>query len=209
MKDFCILAAASLVLTACGSSSTTVPLSQGNLVTFPAAGGAASGALAASDVAGLGTAFQTLFDALDDGSVDLTSQTLSGTANFNGYIGVQGENENDGVIGNLTISANFDTNTVTADATDFAEFDFTDQANPVAVSTIGVEGGTLTGTGAITGTGFTSTLDGSVTINSNSFVLDGLMDGAFVDNGSTLATVGVVSGTLAGDPIENGVFYAE
>lgn len=176
--------------------------------------GADSGTISASDLAGAETALVAFDVALADGSIAAPTTAPTGTAEMDGYVDMEGENEDEYVVGNLTVNADFDAGTVDVRATDFTEFDFTDENAPVAVSTLGITGGTLTGTGSINSTTITSSLDG--TVNSTALgdiTVVSTMTGNVYDNGGELMVTGDINGTtsVVGEDdgtIDDGFFYA-
>ena len=194
IAGMCVIAAVS----ACSSSSSNESGgggTTGGTVALPLAPGAGSGAIQASTLSGVSAALDQLETAIGNGTVAAPTTAPTGQATMNGYVGVDGENDTESVVGNLTVNANFDAGTVTTTASDFGEFDFTDPSNPVAVSTLGVRGGTLSGSGAINSTTISSTLDGTITSTNGDVTIDADLNGGVYDNGGTLLVSGDVTGT--------------
>ncbi len=214
IAGMCVIAAVS----ACSSSSSnnggggTGGGTTGGTVALPVAPGAGSGAIQASTLSGVSAALDELGTAIDNGSIAAPTTAPTGQATLNGYVGLDGATDDESVVGNLTVNADFDAGTVTTSASDFGEFDFSDPSNPVAASTIGVTGGTLSGSGTINSTTITSTLDGTVTTSAGNSTVDADMNGNVYDNGGTLLVAGTVTGTVT-DPtgtsvLEGGEFVA-
>ena len=169
LSTFALLGVAALSLAACGSSGT-------------------------SDLAQFDDE-QALFDAIDNGELaEVDTSTRTGTATLNGAVGVDVSNEEQEVevVGNLTITADFDADTATGTASDFGAYDGDGNL---------LDGGDLGGSmdvtnGAISGTDFTADLDGTLVSEGDDFTFDLTMDGGFYDNDGDLAVAGEVTGTM-------------
>ena len=200
----------------CSSSSTNSggggTTTTGGTVALPVAPGAGTGAISASTLSGVSAALDELTTAINAGTIAAPTTAPTGTATMNGYVSIDGGNATESVVGNLTVNADFDAGTVTSAASDFGEFDFTDPNNPVAVSTIGITGGSLSGTGTINSTTISSTLDGNITTQAGNVTIDSDMNGDVLDNGGVLLLVGDVTGTATDatgtSALEGGAFVA-
>lgn len=168
----------------------------GGKVALPVAPGAGSGAIQASTLSGVSAALDELETAIGNGSIAAPTTAPTGQAILNGHVGLDGFNDGESVVGNLTVNADFDAGTVTTSASDFGEFDFSDPSNPVAASTLGVTGGTFSGSGTINSTTITSTLDGTVTTSAGNITVDADMNGNVYDNDGILLVSGTVSGAV-------------
>lgn len=195
-------------LTACGGSSTTAPAVVLNppppLLQAP---GADTGPIDAST---LGDVADVYLDLINGPQPPNPATTPQGTATLTGYVNADGGGTDEFIIGNLTLEANFDTARVTSRATDFGEFNMSDASNPVAVSTLGVTGGTLTGAGAIDRTSMVSTLDGTITATTGDIDILSDMFGTVYDVNGTLYVGGdIIEVDGNGDPTgEEGFFFA-
>lgn len=190
-------------VSACSSSNSnggggTGGGTTGGTVSLPVAPGAGTGAISASTLNTISASLVAMDAAILDGSIAAPTTAPTGQATLNGYVGIDGELETEAIIGNLTIAADFDAGTVNSTASDFGEFDFSDPANPVAVSTIGVTGGNLTGTGTINSTTMTSFLDGNVSTTAGDVAVLSTLNGGVYDNGGVLAIIGDVTATVGG-----------
>jgi len=138
-------------------------------------------------------------DAGNLAAVDTTSR--AGTATLTGAIGIGNlsDEENLELIGDLSVDANFDSDTATGSATGFTLFngDTGDVESDVT--------GALTmGNGTISGADFDATMAGTLTESGEDFDLDLALDGGFYDDGGELVLGGDVAGTiLDGEGVEN------
>ena len=172
-------------------------------------GGGGSGGLGASAGESL-TDYDDLSDLLDeitdDNLTDVDTTARTGTATLTGALGIGdlGDDEDLTLIGDLTINANFDTDTATGSATGFTLFnEDTDEVdrNGDVTETLTMSNGT------ISGTDFDADMDGTLTNAGDDFAVDLEMDGGFYDNGGDLVVGGEVTGTIvevgSGDVPEN------
>lgn len=138
-----------------------------------------------------------LSDDFDNGL--LTAQDTSartGTATLTGAVGI-GELGDDGnltAVGDLLISADFDTDTATGSADGWTLFDEdTDAVESDLAGSLTLSGGT------ISGSDFDADLNGTLTEGEEDFDLALTLDGGFFDNGGDLGVAGELTGTIT-DP---------
>lgn len=183
-----------LSLTACGSSEDT--------------GLGASSGESLTDY----DAIDAIYSDVEDGALtaeDTTART--GSATLNGAIGLSelGDEGTLTAIGDLVISADFDSDTATGSADGWTLFD---EDTDAVESDLG---GSLTMTsGTISGTDFDATMSGTLTENSDDFDLSLILDGGFFDNGGDLVVGGDVTGTItnpdgSSDPATGGFAATE
>lgn len=180
-------------------------------VSVPAAGGAGSGTPSTSTLQTTVEAYGPFWQAVRDGRITAAAPP-TGQATMNGYVVMlvtegKADGQDDLVLGNLTVAANFDAGKVTTRATDFVEKGILDDPSDPngpgiigpATNPIGVTGGgELNGTGTITGSTMTSSLNGSVDLAQGSATVTSTMTGTFYDNGGSLVADGGFSGTVVG-----------
>ncbi|MEP5151402.1 hypothetical protein [Planktotalea sp.] len=180
------------------------------LLIAPAAGAGVGSTITESTVVDVLASRDAIATAIQSDSISAPTSAPTGTKKLDGFVGIGGANDNEAVIGNLTIDANFDAGTVQATASDFAEFNVADPAFPTTIDTQGITGGTLTGSGTIDGTSMSSTLNGTITSSISDTVVDSTLDGVVLDNNGSLLVTGTVTGTTTNgagtSAIEDGEF---
>lgn len=183
MKFFQYLAAASLTVSMAACSST---------------GGGEDGGDGSTTTVDLPDEFSSLEDLLtkvDAGSLSEADNSLmSGTVSMSGAIGVAdvGDAGDEEVIGNLSLSVDFNDGSVSGTATGFDVYD----ANGTQGDAIG---GTLTVAGAagsITGTSINADVDGTLVDGPDNIGVDGTISGTFYNYNDDLAAAGDFNATL-------------
>ncbi len=177
-------------LTACGGGSAIDEAAGPFSVVLPAFTG----------VAGSYIGTETLIDSLD-ASINLAEAVSDGnlfaaipstaTVTYDGITTTQAPN---GLYtsGNLTMTADFTNSLVTGSVSDLSLYDTDANGNDV----LDLLTGDLTmSNGAINGTNMTADLDG-VLVGDETYTVDVLMDGNFVDNGGTSAVLGTANGNV-------------
>lgn len=134
----------------------------------------------------------------------------TGTATLNGRLGGNMSGDADGVLlGDLALTSNFATNSVTGAVTNINTFNDDDTPDQLLK-------GDLTVNGTISGTGLTANANGTLTGVDGGFKGDSVtnlnLNGTYRQNGTGLAVTGDVTGGGTGDfdiTLSNGKFYAE
>ena len=148
------------------------------------------------------------YDYLESFIEDVEKDDLDKATNLSGSIVMDGgvvidvsdeADEQEGVlveaIGDLGLEVNFDTPAVNATADSFVVYRGQDYAQGDELN------GSLSGSGTVNlaDSTMTSTLDGTLSADQESYVVDMDMDGTFYDNGGQIGVYGDVEGTIAED----------
>ncbi|MBU2888875.1 hypothetical protein [Celeribacter halophilus] len=144
-----------------------------------------------------------LYDAAEAGELEEASEEMmSGTATLAGAIAFEDLGEEGGevfeAIGELALTADFDENTITGTADNFALYvSDTDELE-------GTLSGELTVDGDITGTTMEASLQGDLVEGGDSNVVDMTMEGTFYDANGDLAVTGEVYGYIDDEEADGG-----
>lgn len=159
----------------------------------------------------------TDYDGLDALLTDIENGALTaedtsartGSVSLTGAVAVDelGDDENLTLVGDLSMSANFDTDTASGTADGFTLFnDDTDAVESNVTGTLTMSGGT------ISGTDFDATMSGTLGEGGDNFGVDVTLDGGFFDNGGDLVVGGDLTGTITdadgGIDVVDGAFVA-
>lgn len=123
---------------------------------------------------------------------DTSAQT--GAVTMTGAVAVDelGEDANLTLVGDLVMTADFDTDTASGSADGFTLFnDTTDSVESDVTGALTMSGGT------ITGSAFDATMSGTLVNEGDDFGVDLTLDGSFYDNVGNLAVGGGLTGTIA------------
>ena len=180
---------------ACGGSTETGPIF-GTDVNLPAPGGVGSGYIDESTVDTLSVSYEALRTAIfDDNRFETTNG--SGVVDMTGFIGMgEVDNEDQSIIGNLSMTVDFDMADVTGTVGDIAVYDTTGDSPVRAVDFTG----TLDILGGANGSGFAADLTGTISADGDDYTLDVDLGGDLYDVDGTNTYVG--SGT--GSYVSNG-----
>ncbi len=132
-------------------------------------------------------------------------QSASGISILDGALVLNGAANDEYIIGNLQIVADFDSGVVDADASGFSEVRYNTVGELVSNDSIGITGGSLSGSGTINGDIMQSSLDGELSangINADSYRIDSNLNGNFYLLYGDIVALGTVSGTST--PVQNG-----
>lgn len=183
-----------------------------SLVALSACGGGSSGtatvdptfADVTADAAAMQGKYTNANGDLLAGVAPASTSDINSSANgsYSGYVG--GDLNGDGLVGTLTVDANFVAGTASNTATDFQH------------ETDGAYAGTLTGAGVIQPTApagtpqISTTLAGDLSNNGTDYATSIALDGSFIANGAdpTGAIAGTADGTV-GAALLMGIFSAE
>lgn len=183
-RGLILVAGAAFALTACGSSSSS-----------SGGGSAGGGSLPAeyADLEGLVAAGEA--GELTAASADMTT----GTATLSGGFGVGdlGDDESMELIGDMSLTADFDQGNLTGSADNFALYD-QDTSETIEDIT-----GSLAIAGTITGTDLSANASG-VLSDDEDHPVDMTMTGGFYDYGGNLVAYGENVGTIDGEQYEGG-----
>ncbi|MCG7494382.1 hypothetical protein [Thalassobius sp. Cn5-15] len=177
MKSFQILASAAVAvsLAACSSS-----------------GGDSDGDI---DLPAEFSNLEDLLTRADAGSLNAADASLmSGTVDMTGAIGVGdvGDSGNDEVIGNLSLSVDFNDGSVSGSATGFDVYDSNGNQGDAISGTLTIAGAA----GSVSGATFDADVDGMLVDGPDNITVDGVIAGDFFDYNGDLATTGDFDATL-------------
>ena len=150
---------------------------------------------------------ETLYNAIDEGELEQASAALmTGSASMTGVVVISdiGESEDMQAVGDLSLTADFDSGTASGSATSFELYSENDGS---AISG-GALSGTLTVAGAVGNGGMSADLDGTLSDDEDHLV-DMTMNGTFYDNAGDVAVQGDVSGTIDGENHDGGFVATE
>lgn len=177
-------------LVACGGSEGSGPVF-GVDVTLPAPTGVGGGYIEAATFSEIATANDALRTAIFDDNRFPTT-TGSGVVDMTGYLGVsEVGNEDESIVGNMSLTVDFDVQDVTGSVGDIAVYDTTGDT-PVRIVDMT---GTLTLTGGAAGSGFAADVTGVISDGSENYTLDLDLGGDLYDVDGTKTYVGGVNGS--------------
>lgn len=208
-KPFILLVGAVAALSACNATKEVELVGPSSSATAFAGAGTA---ITQSQLNSFAPNFETISDAISDNTIATPTLAPVGNATLNGMVAFEsGETVSSGLdevfaIGSLTLVADITGGTITANASDFVEYDAQDPNNLVASSAVwGGLSGTLSGSGTASLSGLDTTLAGTITSGSNgSLAINSSLNGDFFDNSGDLIAVGDV---LSSSNEEEGFFY--
>ncbi|QPM90065.1 HupA family protein [Pseudooceanicola algae] len=133
----------------------------------------------------------------DDSLAHADAGMMTGTATLSGALEVSDVGEGLAALGDLDLSADFTSGTLTGSVTDVGLYDEDTQELDTSLA------GALNVAGTISGSGLAATAIGTLS-DDEDHALDLHLDGSFYDYEGDLATYGDVTGTIDGEDVEGG-----
>ena len=143
---------------------------------------------------------ETLLARIQNNDTSLTPEdtsTRTGSVSMTGAVGIEqlGETGNLTLVGDLAMTANFDTDTATGSATGFTLFNVdTEQVEADVTGTVPMSNGT------ISGTDFDANMNGNLSIDGGTYGgtygIAAALDGRFYDDNGRLVVGGAVTGNV-------------